>query len=107
MTQEGEMKNICPWDITAGRELPSPHPPQSPFFYTTVLDQGKGEGGGSYANAWQSFMASRNVVAGCISLTLAKKKKHLFKTFLSQEGADKRAAILVRKARMLYKKKPT
>lgn len=82
-------------------------PPQSPFFYTTVLDQGKGEGGGSYANAWQSFMASRNVVAGCISLTLAKKKKHLFKTFLSQEGADKRAAILVRKARMLYKKKPT
>lgn len=81
--------------------------PPPPLLLHNCSGSREREGGGRYANAWQSFMATRNGIAGCISLTLAKKKKHLFKTFLSQESADKRAAILLRKARMLYKKKPT
>lgn len=102
MTQEGEITFVPGTSQQEENCLPPP-----PLLLHNCSGSREREGGGRYANAWQSFMATRNGIAGCISLTLAKKKKHLFKTFLSQESADKRAAILLRKARMLYKKKPT
>lgn len=78
----------------------------SSFFYFTPVSGSCGrKGDWRYANTPQSFMETRNIIAGCISLTLLQKK-HLFKTFLTRRSSDKRAAIPIRKARLCYIKKP-
>lgn len=75
------------------------------FHFTPVSGSWGRKGDWRYANTPQSFMETRNIIAGCISLTLLQKKR-LFKTFLTQRSSDKRAVILIRKARMCYIKKP-
>lgn len=60
MTQEGEMKNICPWDITAGRELPSSPPPNPPSFTQLFWIKGKEKVAGAMqmpgSHLWQAEM---------------------------------------------------
>lgn len=88
----GRRKNICPWDIAAGRELPF-------FFFSPFIQMFWIMGDKRCLKICKCFAVTYKTQQyySRLHLSYTLAKKHLFKTFLTPKSSDKRAAMLQKK----------